>query len=113
MENQTFDELTKMFGAGTTRRSLAKGVAGGVLGLVGLARLQRGAAAGASGTCPNGKDSSCPSGCKCGPNKTCFTCPDRSQPTLDGKCRCTARPETCEQLFGSRSKSTVPRIECA
>ena len=110
MESHTFDALTKTFGAGTTRRSMVKGVAGGVLGLVGLARLRSGVAAGPSGTCPNGKDSSCPEGCKCDPNKTCFRCPKQSLPTLDGRCKCQAKARTCKQLYGGK---TAPRIECA
>jgi hypothetical protein len=48
---------------------MAKGVAGGVLGLVGLARLQSGVAAGPGGTCPNGKDSSCPGGANALPTR--------------------------------------------
>ena len=110
MESHTFDALTKSFSAGTTRRAMVKGVAGGVLGLIGLAGLRAGVAAGASGTCPNGKDAMCPEGCKCDPNKTCLRCPQQSVPTLDGRCKCNAKARTCETLYGGRYPS---RISCA
>jgi hypothetical protein len=110
VESHTFDALTKTFGAGTTRRSALKGVAGGVLGLVGLAGLRSGVAAGPRGTCPNGKDSSCPEGFKCDPNKTCFRCPKQSVPTLAGTCKCNAKARVCNRRYGGK---TAPRIEYA
>jgi len=110
MESRKFDEMTKSFGAGSTRRSALRGVAGGILGLGGLAGLQRGAAAAPEGRCPNGKDSSCPDGCKCDPDKTCFRCPNQSTPTLRGTCKCTAKARVCKRRFGGR---TAPRIECS
>jgi hypothetical protein len=112
VESQKFDALTRQFGAGATRRSVVKQVSGGLLGLAALAGLQRGVSAGAPGTCPNGKSSSCPPGCLCDANKTCFTCPSGSQPTVTGGCRCTQRPSKCKQRFGSKNKN-VARIECA
>ena len=110
VESHKFDTLTKTFGARSTRRSTLKGVAGGVLALVGLASLRSGVAAGPSGTCPNGKDSSCPEGCKCDPNQSCFRCPKQSVPTLAGTCKCNAKARVCTQLYGGK---TAPRIACA
>ena len=110
MESHKFDTLTKTFGAQSSRRSAVKGVAGSVLGLAGLARLRSEVAAGPSGRCPNGKDSFCPEGCKCDPNKTCFRCPKQSVPTLEGTCKCNAKARTCTKLYGGK---TAPRIECA
>jgi hypothetical protein len=89
-------------------RVVALGMAGGVVGLVGLAGLRSGVAAGPRATCPNGKDSSCPAERKCAPNTSCFRCPKRSVPTLTGNCRCTARPGACEHHFGSRTKTVAP-----
>jgi hypothetical protein len=110
MASHKFDTLTKTFGARSTRRSTLKAVAGGVLGLVGLAGLRSGVAAGPSGTCPNGKDSACPQGCKCDPNQSCFRCPKQSVPTLAGTCKCNAKARVCTQLYGGK---TAPRIACA
>lgn len=110
MEGRKFDDMTKSLAAGSTRRSALKGVAGGILGLVGLAGLRRETLAAPGGTCPNGKDSSCPDGCKCDPGKTCFRCPKQSVPTLDGRCKCNAKARTCKRLYGGRF---APRIECS
>lgn len=110
MDSSAFDNIARSLATGGTRRTVIKTLAGGALGLVGLAGLRTEVAAGPAGTCPNGKDSSCPEGCKCDPDKTCFRCPNQSTPTLAGTCKCNAKARTCKRLFGGR---TAPRIECA
>ena len=107
MDARSFDQLTRSLGIDTSRRTAIKRLAGGALGLAGLAALRGGVAAGPSGTCPNGKDSSCPDGCKCDPNKACFRCPPQSIATLHGTCKCNAMARTCKKRYGGRS---APRI---
>ena len=110
MNSRVFDEVPRSLGARASRRAGLKRLAGGAFGLEGLPALRGGVAAGLAGTCRNGKDSSCPDGCKCDPNKACFRCPPQSIATLHGTCKCNAKARTCQELYGGRSS---PRIACS
>ena len=113
MDARRFDDVSKFFATSTSRRTALKALAGSALGAVGLVGLAGGAGAadGNGARCPNGKDESCPSvngkGCTCGPNKTCFRCPQGYIPTVSGQCRCGIRKRTCNQRQGEYAKPIV------
>ena len=110
MKARKLDEVPRSLGVQASRRAALKRLAGGAFGLDGLAALRGEVTAGQVGTCPNGKDSSCPDGCKCDPNRACFRCPPQSIATLHGTCKCNAEARTCQELYGGRS---APRIACS